>query len=249
MVPLRVHQDTIYITKNLALALRHLRRMASPRVLWIDALCINQIDIAERNHQVAQMRYIYENAVEVLVWLGEEQIHTITGLKTLAHLTGQCLLDERSNKQKWFQGDSSRKFPELSKTAIGVADILSRHWWRRVWVVQEVALSKRATLHCGHVSLSWPPRDRLKSSIDNFRHYAERESGLEKLMKRMLDMLQIQLCEFDSVKPSLLDLLYQFHDRLSTDPRDRVFALLSLASDEEAAQNLPDYSLSQSIRL
>ena len=82
MVPLRVHQDTIYITKNLALALRHLRRMASPRVLWIDALCINQIDIVERNHQVAQMRYIYENAVEVLVWLGEEQIHTITGLKT-----------------------------------------------------------------------------------------------------------------------------------------------------------------------
>ena len=153
-------------------------------------------------------------------------------------------MDEQSNKQKWFQGDSSRKFPELSKTAISVADILSRHWWRRVWVIQEVALSKRATLHCGHVSLSWPPRDHLKSSIDNFRHYAERESGLEKLMKRMLDMLQIQLCEFDSVKPSLLDLIYQFHDRLSTDPRDRVFALLSLASDEEAAQNLPDYSLS-----
>src|ERR1035438_6325999 len=39
--------------------------------LWVDALCINQQDVPERNAQVTQMRYIYANAARVIVWLGE----------------------------------------------------------------------------------------------------------------------------------------------------------------------------------
>lgn len=61
------------VTANLELALRHFRRYekGEHRTLWVDALCINQGDIPERNQQVSIMRDIYNGAQDVLVWLGE----------------------------------------------------------------------------------------------------------------------------------------------------------------------------------
>ncbi|KAL2354621.1 heterokaryon incompatibility, partial [Cryomyces antarcticus] len=60
------------VTHNLHATLRALRNNRTKRVLWVDALCINQADIPERIAQVAQMRHIYEAAQEVAVWLGGE---------------------------------------------------------------------------------------------------------------------------------------------------------------------------------
>ena len=60
----------VEVRKNLALALVHLRHTSEERVLWIDAICINQADLEERNRQVELMSYIYARAKRVLVWLG-----------------------------------------------------------------------------------------------------------------------------------------------------------------------------------
>lgn len=57
--------------RNLADALRHLRLKDKPRTLWIDALCIDQINVEERNTQVGRMRDIYKGASRVLVFLGQ----------------------------------------------------------------------------------------------------------------------------------------------------------------------------------
>ncbi|KIW09132.1 uncharacterized protein PV09_00070 [Verruconis gallopava] len=59
------------VSENLETALRHLRLEESERILWIDAICINQADYEERKHQVGMMRSIYSRAKRVLVWLGE----------------------------------------------------------------------------------------------------------------------------------------------------------------------------------
>src|ERR1700753_2439836 len=61
------------ITKNCQAALRRLRYDDKPRVLWVNAICINQDKSAlyERSQQVLLMREIYSRAAEVLVWLGE----------------------------------------------------------------------------------------------------------------------------------------------------------------------------------
>lgn len=61
----------IQVTKNCELALRYLRKEHSGRVLWVDAICIDQENDKERGHQVQIMRDIYVKATEVLVWLGE----------------------------------------------------------------------------------------------------------------------------------------------------------------------------------
>lgn len=59
-----------FVTKNLFLALHHLQYRFQSRVLWVDAICINQNDIPERNAQVGIMGSIYSSAARTVVWLG-----------------------------------------------------------------------------------------------------------------------------------------------------------------------------------
>ncbi|KAF3070244.1 hypothetical protein CFAM422_006775 [Trichoderma lentiforme] len=59
------------VTKNLESALRHLRQTEDERTLWVDAICINQGNIPERNHQVSIMKDIYRKARLVVIWLGD----------------------------------------------------------------------------------------------------------------------------------------------------------------------------------
>lgn len=66
----------ILVTKNCELALRHLRKSDTSRVLWVDAICINQEDDTEKGHQVDIMRDVYSKATEVLIWLGVESKDT-----------------------------------------------------------------------------------------------------------------------------------------------------------------------------
>ncbi|KAF1958146.1 hypothetical protein CC80DRAFT_558925 [Byssothecium circinans] len=58
-------------TKSLIVVLRHLRLPNKDRVLWVDAICINQVDDNEKSRQVQRMGQIYANARVVLIWLGE----------------------------------------------------------------------------------------------------------------------------------------------------------------------------------
>lgn len=60
------------ITENLGAALRNFRLKERPRVLWADAVCINQADDEERGCQVQMMGKTYGKAGRTLVWLGDE---------------------------------------------------------------------------------------------------------------------------------------------------------------------------------
>lgn len=68
--------STYEVRANLRSALFHLRHKNEERVIWIDALCINQRDTNERNHQVGQMGRIYSSATRVIAWLGESTAST-----------------------------------------------------------------------------------------------------------------------------------------------------------------------------
>ena len=68
-----VNQQPFLITRNLHKALRRLRDPDAVRMIWVDALCINQEDVIERNQQVRLMSDIYKSASEVLIWLGDAE--------------------------------------------------------------------------------------------------------------------------------------------------------------------------------
>lgn len=59
------------ITDNLNMALRYIRSKRKTRILWVDAVCINQNNVIERNSQVQLMGQIYEGSLHGLIWLGE----------------------------------------------------------------------------------------------------------------------------------------------------------------------------------
>lgn len=71
-VPIRCDGQELLITENCVAALRRLRHRVRTCVLWIDAICIDQTSIGERNHQVALMGDVYSKASGVIIWLGEK---------------------------------------------------------------------------------------------------------------------------------------------------------------------------------
>ena len=94
-------------TSNLETALRYLRHVSEPRLLWISAIYINQRDIPERNTQVMHIGDVYSGASRVLAWLGKEDEDS-TGItdKTL-HSTRSSLSPQYSAAIKVFSSDSS----------------------------------------------------------------------------------------------------------------------------------------------
>ena len=85
--------EMISATRNCDEVLRSLRGARTSRLLWIDAICINQNNMAERNQQVKIMGLIYRCAVRVLVWLGSGTPYSDSALKFLASFDG--IVDKR----------------------------------------------------------------------------------------------------------------------------------------------------------
>jgi hypothetical protein len=110
--PLHIDGKVLRISWNLSRILSHIRHTRNPRTLWIDAICINQDNPSEKNHQVRQMYRIYSLAHRVLIWLGEK------GLDEDNDPTG--VLDVRLTK--YYHSDEQI-----------VASFSSRSWWRRIW--------------------------------------------------------------------------------------------------------------------
>lgn len=118
------------VTTNLWSAMHCLRHETETRTMWIDAICINQNHIQERNQQVSLMGDIYRGAKQVLIWLGEEADDSHMVFEQM-HITGD--------------GPSSFK----GQTLEAFGKICCRPWFYRTWVLQEIALSKTATVVCG----------------------------------------------------------------------------------------------------
>jgi len=73
---LQIEGARLKVTNNLELALRYLRLPDKPRTIWVDAICIDQSNIEERNQQVRLMKSIYSFCAVDLVWVGESDEYT-----------------------------------------------------------------------------------------------------------------------------------------------------------------------------
>jgi len=114
------------------LALRYLRYEDRERILWVDAICINQTDLAEKSSQLKMMRDIYTSAERVVVWLGEEYNAQVA----------LSFLDQIESKLDDPYLDAVRQDTELDRfkwEALGdLFNVQNRPWWSRTWILQEV---------------------------------------------------------------------------------------------------------------
>jgi Heterokaryon incompatibility protein (HET) len=112
---------------------------------WIDAICIDQINVHERNHQVSLMSRIFSSAAFVLAWLGPSFEH----VDTLFHGAFRIPLESANSGTQLFPG---LKIEEL-KAAL--SSFLGRKYWSRSWIVQEVIFARGILLLCGQHTLPW----------------------------------------------------------------------------------------------
>lgn len=150
MKSVELNGTEVLVTSNLETALLYLREERKTRNLWIDALCIDQNDLEEKQQQVQLMSKIYPEAESVLCWLGPENDDSdfvIDRLLELAAEKSSCL-DSSSDEEN---SDSDSDDDEKERFSHGLYKLLSRPWWSRLWTCQEFALTLRQPqLICGH---------------------------------------------------------------------------------------------------
>lgn len=128
------------VRANLESALRHLRYEGRDRILWVDAICVNQEDEEERSRQVAQMAAIYSKAASTVIYLGG-----LDGDANRAFDALEMFAQDRHLPQLpiWRVDDPAR----VEWTGLIVIErILLFPWWRRTWVIQEVALARHLSV-------------------------------------------------------------------------------------------------------
>ncbi|KAH7389218.1 heterokaryon incompatibility protein-domain-containing protein [Cadophora sp. MPI-SDFR-AT-0126] len=160
-----VDGHVISVTKNLeAASLRQLFTGEDERTLWVDALCINQADVPERNEQVGKMEIVYHEAIRMVTWLGEVYNQSRSAFKLLR------LFLKNGIKETVYNGvepaDPHEAAPEsVVQDTYAVIRLFNRQYWQPSWVVQEVALAKRVVLRCGSDSLSWEDIDSILKAL------------------------------------------------------------------------------------
>lgn len=128
------------VTTNCYNALQSLRYPDRPRLLWIDAICIDQTNIEERNAQVKMMGAIFACAREVVVYLGESA-------------------DDSDTVIAWYKNnfevpDYPRKDIAVSKPSSDAQTALARRpWFTRPWILQEAANARSATIMWGTLTM------------------------------------------------------------------------------------------------
>jgi hypothetical protein len=157
-------KTSLTIRENLHDALKHIRNEADSRILWIDAICINQEDMVERSHQVGRMRDIYTHARRVVVWLGLESSDSTLAMRTLGYIgtqieisTDQYALPAPGCTEKyWYRVTDASHFDSDPRTWSAVYQLLLRPWFDRLWVKQEIQLANATALvQCGTFKVMW----------------------------------------------------------------------------------------------
>ncbi|KAH8891270.1 HET-domain-containing protein [Thozetella sp. PMI_491] len=150
------------IRPNLAAALRCFRHARDVRVLWIDAICINQEDIAERNEQVKRMTKIYSLASRVIAWLGEASEESKLALATLQHMGrqleatkgGRVIAAPKAQEPTLWRNDHVLSFDQQTWQALDT--FTERSWFYRTWCWQEISLGGLKTvIQCGNDTITW----------------------------------------------------------------------------------------------
>ena len=127
------------ITLTLLDGLKYLRRETSPRKLWIDSLCINQTDTAERSREILRMRDIYKSARSVLIWLGDYTPFTRLHVKWIFDYVTK--LASCCNEQQDAALIRATGYDELWHMQSELCEFIqTRQWFQRIWVLQEVAV-------------------------------------------------------------------------------------------------------------
>ena len=251
------------ITTNLAAALRQIRtsilpkarsngRRVIPKFIWADALCINQVDLEERNHQVQLMASVYKSASLVVAWLGRSTPELLLAIRWI-NILGSGL--KRNGLHLDWAGhlDALWNLDDPNDVWYSIGVMFRNPFWSRIWVLQELAFARKLWFLCGHAICSY---EHMENVAAIHRKVRAGTVGTPKFLgSDIASWLYVdKLCQTNDLK--LLDLLHKIRYSAqrtmsladiaftlkfqASDPRDKLYALIGLLSIDIS----PDYSIS-----
>jgi hypothetical protein len=236
-----VDDSTVAIRRNLYNFLLRLRDAKETRTLWVDALCISQTDLDEKAHQVAMIGRIFRQAARVLVWVGESAD------------SSDMLFQPTAASPLWRKALGAQPSLEVIRQRVTIwNDFLSRPYWKRTWIVQEIICVKAIIVHCGADCASWEnlirPRiyavgglqfDGISLVSSNLKkavglqaasQFVENAQNIENLANSRWSYWQAR--DTAASGHQIVYLFPQFASNGSFDRRDKIYAMLSLEPEE-----------------
>ncbi|KAI4137992.1 MAG: hypothetical protein LQ341_004869, partial [Variospora aurantia] len=238
--------EVLHITRNLYTALQHLRYAATPRRLWIDAICINQRDTGERNRQVARMDDIYQSAEKVIIWLGPEEDGSSRAIGALDQLASKLNVDWVGHGiTAALPQDTNTDWLDLGKPAPFTGDVyqsiyclFKRSWFGRLWIWQEVLVATDAPeVSCGDSTMTWTSFAKAVLAL-GYRTPPPVPEDFSEVLFRIWPLCTTRHGH------RLREMLYETRFAQCSDQRDRVYGILSLVEEHERLGIKPDYNKS-----
>lgn len=233
---------SVVVTWNLQCALRCLRSKTSARLLWVDALGIDQTSTEEKNTQVPRMWAVYTFARRVLIFLGDEADDSDQALHLL-HTISELRSDDLDTVANMV-GD-----PSLKPSWSALLKLTQRQWWCRAWIIQEYAVATNVQFLCGtHIlqgeefskAINLLIEYRFKGIVPQKQAYLIRHVASTSIhhLWSTRDEYQRDL----QPQKQAVDILYKFRVSKSSDPRDKIFSVYKLIGRIPGLA--PDYSRS-----
>jgi len=228
-----LNRQPFTVRPNLWNLLSRLRDVKHDGYFWIDALSIDQTSDSEKNHQVAIMGSIYEQAEITIAWLGtangdvEEKIQALSATPMYGKRTFIQYVPYASR--------------DPNPRVAGFKYILAHPYWSRTWILQEYILSSDVEFWCGHQILNEKElrsmAERWVDTVANLYGTGAQTSALTIIMHGAAEKVEHYTLGW---------LLNLSSNSACLDPRDRIYALLSLMSprERELWDITPDYSAS-----
>ena len=267
-VPILVDGHEFHIRKNLESALRHFRSAREGhRAFWIDAISINQNDHEERRKGVLQMKQIYERSLGTIVWLGPAHALTAAAFSKINATSESWEKQSSGCQNRPLDEDNIAEYRQVLLNEFrdersfqlweAMVWFFNCFWWHRVWVVQEVMVAPSTMVVCGQHSAwfheimnVWRALSQHVNSMDDvpaFSRHSKEHLVLKEAYWGAHNAAEIGRLLIDHEHKTtsdfnLLDVLPILRARACSDPRDKIYAALGLASD--GAIISPNYSSS-----
>lgn len=233
---------SVVVTQNLQCALRRLRHQTSARLLWVDALCIDQASAEEKSTQVPRMWAIFAFARRALIFLGDEADDSDRALHLL-HKISKLEPDDVNTVARMVDD------PDLALSWKALLKLTRRPWWHRAWVIQEYAVATNVHFLCGTYILQGEDftrafyllvEYRFKGIVPRKKAYMIRDVASTSL-HHLYNTREEYQRGFLSCK-QVVGILYKFRGSKSLDPRDKIFSLHRLMG--QIPELAPNYSQS-----
>ncbi|TGO16027.1 hypothetical protein BTUL_0033g00650 [Botrytis tulipae] len=228
-----INGDSLSITANLHVALLRLRNHNLERVIWVDALCINQQDDREKGLQIQLMPRIYGQAAQAIVYFGEAADDSDMALESI-----RVAADDENEKP----GNSLAS----KRNQESILSLLKRPWFQRIWVLQEVGLARSIMIVCGSVEMNGYT---FCSGVSKLESLLKNYADLQSLIRPTIHLIRGSIFRPKYKSSSLGDLslgelIDMYHNHKATVRHDKVYALLGMCSDHLSSTGLlPDYTI------